>query len=340
MNTPVQRPVRRFGFTLIEMMIVVALLGLIGSMLTTVLVRQQRFHRAVANVTDARARMRDIATILPTDMRGVSTAGSDILGMDINSMQFRAFVGTSIVCNFATAAGVTPAIIELPPQDLAPTAPLNSATTTSTVLSAWINPPEVGDIAFIYDDGAEAGNADDTWQPFTISAVSSAANSTWCASTLSPAFTTAADNGKVRYRISLSTAPNQVQVRKGAVIRFAREVQYSAYQASDNQWYVGYTRCTPNADPALAGTCPTTSREVLAGPVRPATTDTLTSGLFFVYWNQQGVRVTDAAQASTIARVNIGIRTTSESLRKATGPNMSIAGGDSLRFTIGIRNRI
>src|SRR2546428_41937 len=155
-------PRRRAGFTLIEMMIVVALLGLIGSMLTTVLVRQQRFHRAVASVTDARARMRDIATILPTDLRGISTAGGDILDMSLTSLQFRAFVGTSIVCNFATAAGVTPAIIELPPQILTPTAPSNSSTTAATVLTAWINPPEVGDIAYVYDDGPEPGNADDT----------------------------------------------------------------------------------------------------------------------------------------------------------------------------------
>ena len=41
------------------------------------------------------------------------------------------------------------------------------------------------------------------------------------------------------------------------LIRFAREVRYSAYQAADNQWYVGYQTCTPNANPALPGACGT-----------------------------------------------------------------------------------
>jgi prepilin-type N-terminal cleavage/methylation domain-containing protein len=54
MSSP-SRKHRHRGFTLIEMMIVVSLLGIIGTMLTTILVRQQRFHRAVATLSDSRA---------------------------------------------------------------------------------------------------------------------------------------------------------------------------------------------------------------------------------------------------------------------------------------------
>jgi hypothetical protein len=62
--------------------------------------------------------------------------------------------------------------------------------------------------------------------------------------------------------------------------------------------------------------------------------------LFFVYYNQTGARITDVADAATIARISVGIRTISESLRSATANNRTFASGDSLRFTIGIRNRI
>lgn len=335
MRTTRRHSVRgRDGFTLIELMIVVVLLGLIGTMLTGVLVRQQRFHRAVASVTDARARMRDVSTILPSDLRSISTAGDDILDISDTSMQFRAFVGTSIVCRYASAQ-----VIELPPQNLAPTAPANSATTQSTVLTAWITPPVPNDLAFMYNDGAETGNADDSWTPFTISDTTSAANSAWCPSTATPAFTTAADNATRRYKITLATAPDQAKVKLGAAIRFAREVRYSIYQASDNQWYVGYQSCTPNTTFGLPGTC--NPREVLAGPVQAATGDTLTSGLFFVYWNKSGTRLTSLSASDTIARINVGIRTTSESMRKATSTKTNtFSGGDSLRFTIGLRNRI
>jgi prepilin-type N-terminal cleavage/methylation domain-containing protein len=319
-------PARRArpGFTLTELMIVVVLVSVIGTALTLLLMRQQRFHRAVVSITDSRARMRDVATILPTDLRSISTSSRDILAISETSIQFRAFIGTSIVCRFPSAS-----VVELPPRNLA----------SGTVLTAWINPPGPGDVAYLYDEGTEGGNVDDTWRRFAITDTVSSTDASWCASTLSPAFTTAADNGARRYRITLNGSPNQAQVQRGAVIRFAREVRYSAYQASDNQWYVGYQTCTPNADPAQPGTCGTT--EMLAGPILPASSDTLTSGLFFVFYNKNGARLTALSATDTIARVSVGIRTTSESLRQASATAISsFTGGDSLRFVVGFRNRI
>jgi prepilin-type N-terminal cleavage/methylation domain-containing protein len=320
----------RRGFTLIELMVVAVLLGLIGTMLTGLLVRQQRFHRAVTSVTDARARMRDISTILPTDIRSISSVGtavigSDILAMDANSLQIRAFVGTAVLCNYAAPGN----IIELPPQELA----------SGSVLTAWINPPAPGDIVFLYNDSTEAGNIDDEWMPFTITDTISAVDPNWCSKALAPAYAEAADDGQRRYRITINGTPNPANIRRGAAIRIAREVRYSAYQGSDNQWYVGYQRCTPSGLPAVAGVCG--DREVLAGPILPASADTTTSGIYFNYYNQNGGLVTSIANAGTIARINVGIRTTSESMRRATATDISTkTGGDSLKFVIGIRNRI
>ena len=314
----------RPGFTLAELMIVVVLIGIIGTALTLLLMRQQRFHRAVVSVTDSRARMRDVATILPTDLRSISTAGDDILAFSETSIQFRAFVGTSVVCNYAAAT-----VIELPPRVLS----------SGITLSAWINPPAPGDLAYLYHDGTEAGNADDTWQRFTVTDTLSSTDATWCAATLNPAYTGLLDAAARRYRITLDAAPLQTAIQRGAVIRFAREVRYSAYQASDNQWYVGYQTCTPNADPTLPGACGAT--ELLAGPIKPATSDTTTSGLFFVFYNKTGTRLTAPTAADTIARVSVGIRSSSESLRQASATAVSsFAGGDSLRFVVGFRNRV
>lgn len=316
-------PRRPSGFTLPELLISITLLAIIGTLLSTVLMRQQRFHRAVASVADSRARMRDVATILPTDLRSISTAGSDILTMDVNSIQFRAFVGAAVLCKYGAVN-----IIELPPRVLA----------SGNVLTAWINPPAPGDVAYLYNDSLTAGNADDSWTAFTITDTTSAANSAWCPSTNVPPYTTAADNASPRYRLTLNVNPNQAQIHVGAPIRFAREVRYSIYQAADNQYYVGYERCIANIVPTLPGVC--ANREVLAGPVLPASTDTLTSGLFFVYYDKDGNRITSVASAGSIARISVGIRTTSESLRQASANNKRIAGGDSLRFVVGIRNRV
>jgi len=318
----------RAGFTLTELMIVVVLVGLIGSMLTTLLMRQQSFHRAVASVADARARMRDVANIVPTDMRSISTVGGDVLALSDTSIQFRAFVGASVLCNYVAGS---PSIIELPPKTLA----------SGNVLTAWINPPGPGDIAFLYNDGTLGGNADDSWTAIQISDTASATSSAWCPSTLSLAYTTAADTAARRYRLTMASPPNQAQIKQGAPIRFAREVRYSGYQAADGNWYVGYQRCTYSGTMTTAGACGT--REVLAGPIQPVTTDANTSGLFFKYYDQTGTQVTTIANASSIARAEMVIRTTSESLRRVTrinAVNTEVAGGDSLRFQIGFRNRI
>jgi prepilin-type N-terminal cleavage/methylation domain-containing protein len=314
----------RSGFSLTELMIVVTLMGLIGTMLTSVLVRQQRFHRAVTSVTDARARMRDIATILPTDLRGISSIENDILVFTDTSLQFRAFIGTSIVCRYNSATA-----IELPPRILA----------SGTVLTAWITAPDTNDIAFIYDEGTEAGNADDLWQPYKI--MSATTDNTDATCPASSTFTTSpGDDTKEKRIIELNGSPDQTRMEPGAVIRFAREVRYSVYPTNDGQWYVGFQRCTPHTTFGTPGSCGT--REILAGPVLAASTDTLTSGLYFVYWNQDGSRVTSAALDSTIAFIGVGVRTTSESMRQAAATKIqsSFAGGDSIRFTVGLRNRI
>lgn len=322
-----KQTVRR-GFTLIEIMIAVTLLGIIGSILTAVLVRQQRFHRAVAQVTDARARMRDIATILPTDLRSISTAGRDILGISDTSIQFRAFVGSAIMCRIAGTVASPPAtLVELPPQEL----------TSGNVLASWINPPQPNDIAYFYDSGVEAGNLDDSWKVTTITDTTSGAESAWCPT--STGFTTAADATKRRYRITVDSVLLASRIEVGAPIRFAREVRYSVYLASDGQWYVGFQACAPSATYNSPGTCG--SREVLAGPVKPGTADTTTSGLFFVFRKRNGDRVTAISASDTISSVSVGIRTLSGSLLGATSSKAaSEQGGDSLRFTVGIRNRI
>lgn len=328
MHNRTRRLRNRAGFTLTELMIVTVLIAIIGSMIITILMRQQSFHRAVATVADARARMRDVATILPTDMRSISTVGGDVLAFSDTSLQFRAFVGTSVLCNYVSGS---PSMIDLPPKTLA----------SGTVLTAWINPPAPGDIAFLYNDGTLAGNADDSWTPIQISDTTSSTTSTWCPATNAIPYTTVSDATARRYRLTLAANPDQTQIKMGAPIRIAREVRYSGYLGADGNWYVGYQKCTYSGVIANAGACGT--REVLAGPIQAVTTNEATSGLFFKYYDQNGTQITTVANASQIARAEVVIRTTSLSLRRSTrinAVNTEITGGDSLRFNIGFRNRI
>lgn len=322
MNHPISHDRRlRRGVTLIELIIAITMFALIGGMLVSVLLRQQRFQRALADVADSRGRMRDIATIIPTDLRGTSSVGGDLLSIDLTAMQFRAAIGSSALCSYAG-----PNVIELPPKVLS----------SGNTITSWINPPQPGDVVFMYNDGAAAGNADDTWSQFTITDTTSAVDATWCSA--ASGLTQVADAGQRKYRVTVSPTPDPARIRIGAPMRFAREVRYSLYSASDANWYVGYETCTPSGVAGVAGPC--ANREVLAGPVRAASTDTLTSGLYFIYYRQDGTRITSAAQASQVAHLGIGLRTTPLSLRQAMKLGGTMVGRDSLRLTVGIRNRI
>lgn len=324
-TTSFRRPSRaRPGVTLIELVIALTVLAVVGGVMTNLLIRHQRFNRALTETADSRSRMRDIATILPTDLRGASSIGRDLLAIDLTSMQFRSSIGSSVLC--AIAGG---AVIELPPATLA----------SGQVLTAWINPPKPGDVAYIYDDGAGRGNVDDTWAQFVITDTTSAVDPAWCPSAGVSAFTQPADDGQRRYRITLNAAPDPMRIKIGAPIRFAREVRYSLFAASDNNWYVGYETCTPSGAVGVPGPC--TDREILAGPVRPASSDTTSSGLYFLYYGQDGAPITNAAQAAQIARVAIGMRTSPQSLSAALKKLGGMdTGRDSLRLVVGIRNRI
>ena len=320
MTRPDSRP--RRGLTLIEVIIAMTMFAFIGGMLVSVMLRQQRYQRALADVADARGRMRDVATIIPTDLRGTSSVGGDLLSIGLTALQFRAAIGSSALCRYAA-----PNVIELPPKKLS----------SGNVITSWINPPAPGDIVFMYNDGTAAGNVDDTWTQFTITDTASAVNPAWCPAGPT-SITQAADAAEPRYRVTLSAAPDPLRIKVGAPIRFAREVRYSLYSASDANWYVGYETCTPSGTPGVAGPC--RNREVLAGPVEAASADTTTSGLYFIYYNQNGARITSLAQAAQIARVGIGLRTSPLSLRDAMKLGGSMVGRDSLRLTVGIRNRI
>ena len=313
----------RRGLTLIEIIIAMTIFAFLGGLLLSVMLRQQRYQRALADVADSRGRMRDIATIIPTDLRGTSSVGGDLLSIGLTALQFRAAIGSSALCRYSA-----PTVIELPPKVLA----------SGNVITSWINPPAPGDVVFIYNDGTAAGNVDDTWTQFTITDTTSAVDATWCPAGGVTSITKAADDGQRKYRVTLSAAPDPLRIKPGAPIRFAREVRYSLYAASDANWYVGYETCTPSGTPGVAGAC--ANREVLAGPVRAASTDTTTSGLYFVYYAQDGTPITNPALAGQIARVGIGLRTSPLSLKDAMKLGGSMIGRDSLRLTVGIRNRI
>src|SRR5688572_10712589 len=148
----------RAGFTLTELLISMTLLALIGSVIVSVVVSQQRFYRGTNQLTETRAQLRQIAAMLPSDLRGISAAGRDVYSMTDSSIEFRSTFGSSVVCKTMTTSG-TPYIV-LPPR--------NSA--KGTRWTSWSQTPVVGDSIALYDDGAAMGVGDDVWRMHQITA--------------------------------------------------------------------------------------------------------------------------------------------------------------------------
>jgi prepilin-type N-terminal cleavage/methylation domain-containing protein len=302
----------RRGFTLVELLVVIVLLGIVGGTITTLVVRQQRFYRGASEIIDTRSQLRQAASILPTDLRGLSSIGGDIVTLAPQQLEFRAPIGTSIVCE---RSGNT---VTLPPAVLA----------SGTVLTSFLNTPGAGDVAFVYDDQDASIGSDDQWVPLTVSSVVSPGGTTGCPT--ATGFTQTGDAAQPRMQVTFGgTLP--ATVIAGAPMRFTRRVRYSLYRASDNLWYLGYeqqvngswTGVQPVSGPYLAGDAAAVGDR----------------GLQFRLFNEAGTEVTSLAAATTVARVDIVVRGQSRQPVQLSGTAPTQLFRDSLNVSVAIRNR-
>ena len=104
---------RASGFTLAELMLVVALLGLVVGATMTVLVRQQQFYRSAGQISGVREQLRQAIGAITTDLRGVSPLDGDFYAISDKSVEFRAVTGSAIICQITSATQFL-----IPPQQL------------------------------------------------------------------------------------------------------------------------------------------------------------------------------------------------------------------------------
>ena len=299
-------PPRRAGFSLAEIMVALVLLGIVATGIMTVIMRQQQFYRSATEVIDTRQQIRQATAVVPVDVRGVSSVGGDILNMSDSSLDVRGNIGSGVVCSH-TANSVT-----IPPLNLV----------NNRYFTTFLTRPKVNDVIIILDDKA-AGNADDDWIPYTISAIDSTLGG--CVN-----FTDIAlDATKYRYRYTFSTNLSTTIV-DGAPLRMARGVKYSIYKsASDNLWWMGYRECRGDGSGCAAV-------QPVSGPYRAyAANDTVNSGVSFVYRDSTGA-VT--ASKIDVARVELFVHGETQSPVALGGGQMALY-RDYVKVTIAIRNR-
>ncbi|MCR4342033.1 MAG: hypothetical protein NUW01_19320, partial [Gemmatimonadaceae bacterium] len=286
---------------LVALMVVLALSSIVIGGLMSVLVRQQRFYRGTADLIETRSQIRQAAGIIPSDLRGVSTIGGDILEITDTSMTFRATIGQAVAC--VLPPNLAANTIVVPPLVLA----------NGNTLASFSMTPQAGDTVFVYDDGLLDAASDDAWRAYGITAAPGTSNLDCLALT----------GGDVssRYSFALDGALSAT-IQVGAPMRFVRRTQYILYKAADGSWYLGY--CAP-----ACGGAP----QPIAGPFLPAGGGT--AGVSFSYQDAAGAAT---ALPAAVVQISIVVRGQTQGVVDMGGYKNTYV-GDSLRFSVAIRNR-
>jgi prepilin-type N-terminal cleavage/methylation domain-containing protein len=300
----------RRGFSLAELLVATAIAGVVATAMTLTVVRQQRFFSSANEIISVRSQLRDAADVLASDIRGASVTSLGLPAMTDTAIELYTTIATSVAC--VAPVGT---VIGLPP----------AALVTGHTLTSILAQPDTGDIALIY--AADSAR----WESYRIAAFSVRSLVTSCPA--SSGFTTPGDNfvGATGYSLTLASTPG-AGVRQGALIRFLRPARYSLYKSSDNEWYLGYRRCS------VTNPLSCTSIQPVSGPYRAYKGAGSPSGIAFRYYDQNGGELTSVAQSQAVARVDIV-------LRGETSGAIALAGDsrrtwrDSVIVSVSPRNR-
>ena len=302
----------RCGVTLAELIVVLAMLGLVGSTIGLSLVRQQRFYRGATELLRSREGVRDAMELLSTDIRGMSVADTVRLLAD-SATEFFANVGSSVVCD--APGGTAVGLPGLSPR-------------RANALTSFLTQPDTGDMAVFHRDSIEGVSE---WESHRISRLATRPIGSTC-----PASSRFGSQEEVvvdgaGFLLELAT-PLSPRVGAGAPVRFIRRGRYSLYRASDGRWYLGYRRC--NA--VTSSTCG--AIQPLSGPYRGYSSNPRNTGLLFEYFDRAGDPLESGASPLGLARVDITARAESGQQIEIDGrPGIS---SDSATITIAIRNRV
>ncbi len=269
----------RRGFSLIELMIALVLLGLVSTAVYKVLVNNQRLYLAQTQTIDLQQNIRAAAAILPAEFRELDAADGDISAMGPDSIWMRAMRQLAFLCATPPlGAGVGQITL----------------TVRQTPIYGNRQTFNVNDSLLIYYEGDPSTRIDDSWVLGQVKTVVPG---------LCP------DSGATHPGFVLTLQPQWIAgsqlnvanaITLGAPVRGFDKVAYRAYQSADGNWYLG------QRNPAQGGTI-----QPVVGPLTGA------NGVTFSYYDSVGVVTTDSSKVAQI-QIVLRARTTSP-IRGADG---------------------
>jgi prepilin-type N-terminal cleavage/methylation domain-containing protein len=288
----------RRGFTMIEVLVALVLLGIVSAALYRVLANNQRLYMAQTQRIDLSQNIRAASTILPAEFRELDASEGDITAMSATSISIRAMRWLGFACNQPLLGGAINNVSVIV-RGGAPGQPMFFG-------SRGIDNGK--DRILIYYDGDKNSRLDDFWQAATITAAPNGQN---------------CDDGTNGQRLLLDLTPMVLgpnlpgAIPLGAPIRGWEPVTYQLYQAAgDTSWYVGFQPAGQVMQPLIG--------PVLAG-----------NGLQFQYYDANGA-VT--AIRSQVARIDVTVRARTTGAVRAGGQAAAATIVDSVVTSVALRN--
>lgn len=196
----------RRGFTLIEVLVAMTIMGIVTGAVYKLLVNSQRLSLAQAEQVSLQSNVRTGSLVVPNELRELNTvlAGSvpqnDIITNNADLIEYRAMRGLGFACQTAAAG----------------------ATTLRIAKSSWTglrDPAANSDNLYVFVDGDEQDVDDDVWQQVAVTAVSSGNN---C-------------GGTPGFDLTVGALP---AVTLNTPVRLFEVMELKLYQAG-GQWWLG-----------------------------------------------------------------------------------------------------
>src|SRR5438132_8900598 len=140
----------RRGFTLIELMIALVLLGIVSTAVYKILVNNQRLYLAQTQTIDLQQNIRAAAAILPAEFRELDAADGDIKAMTATSLRIRGMRQLAFVCATPVLGGGIGQIV---------------LTVRATPIYGTRQTFKQGDSILVYWEGDPTTRNDDQWLP-------------------------------------------------------------------------------------------------------------------------------------------------------------------------------
>ncbi|MGH7426838.1 MAG: PilW family protein [Gemmatimonadales bacterium] len=253
------RPLER-GYTLIEMLVALVLLGIVSFGIYRVLVGNQRIYHAQVQRVELQQNIRAAADLLPAEIRELDANDGDLYAMSTTSLDIRAMRQLGFLCS-------------------APVLPVGAVGTFMVRRDLFFgarNFDVARDSLLLYYEGDEATRNDDGWV---------LARPTLITNGVCPG------DGRAAWQITatLVFGPGQVngggtqRIQNGSPVRGFVPVRYQHYlSATDGRWYVGYDELTDAA-----------AVQPLIGPLTA-------NGLTFAYYDSAGAVTANRALVQMI----------------------------------------